>query len=138
MYGDKGALYLYKAEKNTRTALTTIAADTTIPWTTESNIAFGAAYDVLYAKVIVEEGTAMKNLTGANGALPTSTPVSISYKNSQGVSPLTYEKILEVAGTETDAGKYTYYLGPLVMDTTEQHEFKITVEDIKEGTSKKN
>ncbi len=122
-------LYLYKAEKNTTTALTTIAADTTIPWSTESNIAFGAAYDVLYAKIIVEEGTAMKSLKGANGALPTSTPVSISYKNSQGLSPLIYEKILEVAGTGTDAGKYTYYLGPLVMDTTEQHEFKITVED---------
>ena len=122
-------LYLYRAPTNTITALTTIAAASNIAWTTENNIAFGAAYDVLYAKVVVEEGTEMMALSGSNGSLPTSSPISISYKNEAGNSPLTFDKILQVAGTGENKGKYTYYLGPLVMDTTEACEFKITVVD---------
>ena len=122
-------LYLYRAPENTTTALTTIAADTSLPWTTENNIAFGAKHNVLYAKVIVEEGTEMRALSGSNGSLPMSSPISISYKNQAGNSPLTYDKILEDKGTGENEGKYTYYLGPLVMDTTEACEFKITVED---------
>ena len=122
-------LYLYRAPTNTTTALTTIEAASNIAWTTENNIAFGAAYDVLYAKVVVEEGTEMMALSGSNGSLPTSSPISISYKNEAGNSPLTFDKILQVAGTGENKGKYTYYLGPLVMDTTEACEFKITVVD---------
>ncbi len=106
------SLELYRAPKGTNTAIATIASDTTIPWSTESNMAFGAEYDVLYAKVRVEEGTGMK-----------SSPISVSYTS------LTASQIHELAGTGDDSGKYTYYLGPIVMSTTEQHEFKVTVED---------
>ena len=92
-------------------------------WSNLSGIAFGGNYNVLYAKIEVEEGTGMKELAPANGSTPASIPLTISYKNSS----VTYDKVaLSRSGSE-----YIYYVGPIVMDTeeTEPHEFKVTVED---------
>ena len=92
-------------------------------WSNLSGIAFGGNYNVLYAKIEVEEGTGMKELAPANGSTPASIPLTISYKNSS----VTYDKVaLSRSGSE-----YIYYIGPIVMDTeeTEPHEFKVTVED---------
>ena len=92
-------------------------------WSNLSSIAFGGNFKVLYAKIEVEEGTGMKALTGSGSALPSSTPLTISYKNNS----LTYDKI----AVSNSGSSYTYYIGPIVMDTveTEPHEFKVTVED---------
>ncbi len=93
-----------------------------IAWSTTNNLAFGGDYNVLYAKIEVTEGTGMKTLSGTDGSAPTSSPVLISYKN-------TYKKE-EIKEVHTeDSTTYTYYLGPITMDTNEAHEFKVTVED---------
>ncbi len=100
-----------------------------IAWSTSNNIAFGGDYNVLYAKIEVQEGTDMKALEGTNGTTPTSSPVLISYKNADGSTySYNYEQI-KADVSSTDSSKYTYYLGPLTMDTTEAIEFKVTVED---------
>ena len=130
-------MYLYKADKGTTTTAATIKANDTdsdatndVAWSTESNLTFGGKYNVLYAKVVVKESTGMKALTGTTGSLPTSSPVSISYK------ALNYEQIAAVEDTTT--GKYTYYIGPVIMDTTEAHDFKVTVYDAVENTGSAN
>ena len=128
-------LGLYRADAETNTTATTICAndndddDTNdVSWKTENGISFGKEYDVLYAKVIVEEGTGMKALEGNAGSKPTNSPITISYKDGE---TLTVEKIQhkDIPATETESAKYIYYLGPIKMDTTESCEFKVTVED---------
>ncbi len=100
-----------------------------IAWTTTNNIAFGGKYDILYAKIEVTESTGMETLSGTSGSAPTSSPVLISYKNADGKTySYNFEQIKEVVSS-TDSSKYTYYLGPLTMDTTEAIEFKVTVVD---------
>ena len=103
--------------------------DDDIAWSTSNNIAFGGDYNVLYAKIEVQEGTDMKALSGSEGSAPTSSPVLISYKNADGATySYNYEQI-KADVSSTDSSKYTYYLGPLTMDTTAAVEFKVTVED---------
>jgi len=96
-----------------------------IEWSTESKIAFGGNYNILYAKVLVTESTDMKALTGSADSEPESSPILISYKNKAGESL----KVNQIVCNNDGNGNYVYYLGPLVMDTTELHEFKVTVED---------
>lgn len=96
-----------------------------IEWSTENKIAFGGNYNILYAKVLVTESTDMKALTGSADSEPESSPVLISYKNKAGESL----KVNQIVCNNDENGNYVYYLGPLVMDTTELHEFKVTVED---------
>ena len=98
-----------------------------IAWSTSNNIAFGGDYNILYAKIEVTESTGMKALSGSDGSAPTSSPVLISYKNTDGKT-YNFEQI-KADVSSTDSSKYTYYLGPLTMDTTEAIEFKVTVED---------
>ena len=96
-----------------------------IEWSRESKIAFGGNYNILYAKVLVTESTDMKALTGSADSEPESSPILISYKNKAGESL----KVNQIVCNNDGNGNYVYYLGPLVMDTTELHEFKVTVED---------
>ena len=128
------SLYLYRAVAGTTTSASDLADQDVedpeaIAWTQAQNLAFGHAYNVLYAKIVVTEGTGMKALKDTVAATETSpaeamsSPISISYKN------LEFSQIEEVAGTGTAAGTYTYYLGPITMNTTQQHDFKVTVED---------
>lgn len=122
-------LYLCRAEtSDTRTLADVKAADSNskIAWSEENEIAFGGNYQRLFAKIIVTESTEMKKLEGSSDAEPTSSPVTISYKNKAGKS-FNYEQI-DVVHAE-DSNEYTYYLGPLVMDTTEKTVFNVTVED---------
>lgn len=124
-------LYLYRPESgnNSQPTLTDAIDHTSAEdWTEESKIAFGGKYRTLFAKVIVNESTGMKKLEGSAGSLPTSSPVSISYKNSQ---TLKYENIKEIH--ENDSETYTYYLGPIEMDNTEEHTLTVTVEDAVEN-----
>ena len=119
------SLDLYRAATGTTTTAEEISTNANIAWSNVSGMAFGGNYDVLYAKVVVEEGTGMMALEGTAGSAPTKSPVAISYVNKDGVS-LNYEHIKAVS---SDNGTYTYYLGPLVMNTTEAHDFKVTVQD---------
>ena len=124
------SLKLYRAATGTtltaaqiKTNDTDQNADNNPEWSNLSSIAFGGNYNVLYAKIEVEEGTGMKELAPANGSTPASIPLTISYKNSS----VTYDKV----ALNRSGSVYTYYVGPIVMDTeeTEPHEFKVTVED---------
>ena len=124
-------LYLYRpvSGNNSQPTLTDAIDHTSAEdWTEESKLAFGGKYETLFAKVIVSESTGMKKLEGSAGSLPTSSPVSISYKNSQ---TLKYENIKEIH--ENDSDTYTYYLGPIEMDNTEEHTLTVTVEDAVEN-----
>ncbi len=124
-------LYLYRPESgnNSQPTLTDAIDHTSAEdWTEESKLAFGGKYETLFAKVIVSESTGMKKLEGSAGSLPTSSPVSISYKDSQ---TLKYENIKEIH--ENDSDTYTYYLGPIEMDNTEEHTLTVTVEDAVEN-----
>ncbi|SFI43010.1 hypothetical protein SAMN04487775_101325 [Treponema bryantii] len=126
-------LYLYRPEPrdNSLPALTlsdVIDNASAEDWKEDSKIAFGGNYQTLFAKVIVSESTGMKKLEGSAGSLPTSSPVSISYKDSQ---TLKYENIKEIH--ENDSETYTYYLGPIEMDNTEEHTLTVTVEDAVEN-----
>ena len=125
-------LGLYRAPAETSTTAAEICANDNdeneandVNWKTENGISFGKNFNVLYAKIIVEESTGMKALEGNSGSIPSKSPISISYKD------LTFEKIQykEIAATETETAKYIYYLGPITMNSTESCEFKITVED---------
>ena len=118
------SLELYRAATETSITAEDISAQNNIPWSNENKLAFGGQYDVLYAKVVVNEGTGMNALTGDDDEEPETSPIVISYTNSQGKS-LICNQIYEVADGET----YTYYLGPLVMDTTEECTFNVTVID---------
>ena len=110
------------------TADTNNEDDDNIVWSTTNNLAFGGDYNVLYAKIEVTEGTGMKALSGTNGSAPTSSPVLISYKNTNGTTYTYKKEEIKEVHTE-DSTTYTYYLGPITMDTNEAHEFKVTVED---------
>lgn len=123
-------LYLYRAETSDTCTLVDVKADSTIEWSEENEIAFGGNYQKLFVKITVNESTEMKKLAGSSGHAPTSSPVTISYKNAAGKS-FNYEEIDEVH--EDGSNEYTYYLGPLVMDTTEKHNFNVTVEDASEN-----
>lgn len=122
------SLELYRAPTGTTTKASVIKdydtdQDNTndIAWSNLNNIAFGGNFNVLYAKIVVDEGTGMKALTGTAGNVPTSTPVTISYKNDT----VKYDMIAPIDAENI----HTYYVGPIVMDTTALHEFKVTVED---------
>lgn len=119
-------LYLYRAETTDTRTLAQVKDDSAIAWSEENEIAFGGNYQKLFAKITVTESTEMKKLEGSTGSEPTSSPVTISYKNAAGKS-FNYEQINQVH--EEGSNEYTYYLGPLVMDTTEKTVFNVTVED---------
>ena len=129
------SLELYREPTNSSLTLAQVVnkdtnADTSddVSWTTESKIAFGGKYNILFARVTVTESTGMKALTGSAGSVPTSSPVSISYPNAGGGN-LKYEQIAEVHDSTTENNNYVYYLGPIVMNTTEENSFQVTVED---------
>ena len=97
-----------------------------VEWSEESKIAFGGNYNVLYAKVLVTEGTGMMPLTGAAESQVTldTSPITISYRNAANEGL----KVKQIASSN-EGDNYVYYLGPLIMDTTALHDFKVNVVD---------
>ena len=97
-------------------------------WTNKRDTVFGKDYNLLYAKVIVDEGTEMRELSGSNGAAPTSSPITISYKQQEDVE-YSYNREQILCAHEDNSTIYTYYIGPIVMDTTEKTDFTVTAYD---------